>query len=147
MNINIRKFIDQDRLTLLQIWEDSVVATHTFLNTEEIAFYKNLVSEIDFHSFSVYCALLDSKKMVGFLGVSGSHLEMLFLDPEAIGKGVGYRLLQFAKEQLNIDHVDVNEANTRALAFYIKHGFEIYDRTDLDPQGKPNPILKMRLPG
>jgi ribosomal protein S18 acetylase RimI-like enzyme len=45
-------------------------------------------------------------------------------------------LIQKAFE-LGADEVDVNEQNTRALEFYLKHNFQQMARSELDAEGNP----------
>ena len=85
------------------------------------------------------------EQLVGFIGVAGKKVEMLFMDPEFIGKGLGKKLMHFAINELDADEVEVNEQNEEALRFYIKQGFKVYERKEKDGQGKNYPILKMRL--
>lgn len=144
MDFTIEKYHDQYRDQVLKVWETSVRATHDFLIPEDIDFFKAIVATIDFNQFDVRLALLDDK-VLGFLGVAESKLEMLFLDPQSIGKGVGKALTRFAIDELGVTEVDVNEGNKNAVAFYKHFGFEQYDRTPLDNSGKPYPILVMRL--
>lgn len=144
MDFTIEKYSDQYREQVLKVWESSVRATHDFLIPEDIDFFKAIVVTIDFNQFDVRLALSDDK-VLGFLGVAERKLEMLFLDPESIGKGVGKALTRLAIDELHVTEVDVNEGNTNAVAFYKHFGFEQYDRTPLDSSGKPYPILMMRL--
>lgn len=143
--MRIVKYSDEFRSELIDLWEASVRATHDFLEPADIDFFKTLVQGIDFNSFDVYCAFDDSNRMVGILGVADGKLEMLFLLPDQIGKGVGKLLMQFVLNTLGVTKVDVNEGNTNAIGFYKRFGFQVYDRTPLDDHGKPYPILKMRL--
>ena len=99
---------------------------------------------MDFNIFAVYC-LINEDGAKGFIGIADHVIEMLFLDPVYIGKGFGKQLMQFALDKLNADKVDVNEQNTHAVSFYSKFGFITYDRTEKDTEGKPYPILKMKL--
>jgi putative acetyltransferase len=133
------------RQKMLQVWEASVRATHHFLDPEDIDFYKSIVDKIDFSQFTVYLILSDEDEVLGFLGVADKKLEMLFVKPECIGKGIGRTLTMLAIEDLNVTEVDVNEGNVNAVIFYESFGFEVYDRTPIDDTGKPYPILKMRL--
>lgn len=72
-------------------------------------------------------------------------IEMLFVHPDAIGKGYGRTLLQFAIKNKGLRKVDVNEQNQRALKFYQKHGFSLTGRDNTDSEGKPYPILHLAL--
>jgi putative acetyltransferase len=48
-------------------------------------------------------------------------------------------------EALKATRVDCNEQNEQALGFYLKMGFEVIGRSELDGTNKPYPILHMRL--
>ncbi|MBN9298250.1 MAG: GNAT family N-acetyltransferase [Filimonas sp.] len=144
MSFQIIKYADAYREQVIQTWEASVRATHHFLAAADIAFYKTIVQSINFNDLEVYCYVSDSGEVAGFLGVAEKKLEMLFLQPAYIGKGIGKQLITFAIEQLQVQWVDVNEGNTQATAFYTKAGFTIIGRTELDDAGKPYPILKMQ---
>ena len=140
----IVKFSDKHQEQLLDVWEKSVLATHDFLSPTDFQEIKEIVATIDFNSFDVYC-LLDTGKLIGFLGTANQKVEMLFLSPEQIGKGLGKKLLNFAIHELKSNKVDVNEQNTKAVEFYSKFGFKTFERTDKDEQGKNYPLLRMKL--
>jgi len=144
MPLDIRKYDEAWRKEMISLWERSVRATHDFLDPADIDFFKNLVQGIDFKSFDVYCAF-EGKQLVGILGVYERKLEMLFLEPDHIGKGYGKELMNFALNDLQVNKVDVNEGNHNATEFYKRFGFRVFERTDLDDHGKPYPILKMEL--
>ena len=40
--------------------------------------------------------------------------------------------------------VEVNEQNEEALRFYLAQGFSVVGRSDLDGEGRPFPLLRMR---
>jgi putative acetyltransferase len=123
----------------------SVRTTHLFLETADIDFYKILVEGIDFNTFDVYCVFNDTSEMIGIIGVADNKLEMFFLRPSIIGKGVGSHLMDFILNDRKVTKVDVNEGNHNAVNFYKKFRFQVYDRTPLDDHGKLYPILKMRI--
>lgn len=79
--------------------------------------------------------------------MSEDSVEMLFVDNESRGKGIGKSLIQFALNEYGISKVDVNEQNTQAVGFYERMGFLVSSRSDTDSEGKPYPILHMsKLP-
>lgn len=145
MNLSIELYREDYREAVVNTWESSVRATHHFLKDEDIEFFKSFVSGMDFNSMSVYCGINEQREVVGFLGVDNHKLEMLFLHPDHIGKGLGKAMLDYAVQHLEANELDVNEDNQNAVAFYSKNGFEIIDRTPIDGTGKPYPILKMKL--
>lgn len=131
---------------LLDIWEASVKATHHFLTDKDIEFYKNTIREKQvFNHVSITCLRDTENAIIGFMGVMGDSLEMIFLKPSVIGQGAGKILLLHAIENLNVKRVDVNEQNVKALQLYERFGFKVISRSELDGTGKPYPILHMQL--
>jgi len=86
----------------------------------------------------------ESGTPVGFMGAQENRLEMLFLDPEVRGQGLGARLLCLGMEQYGVSELTVNEQNPAAAGFYRHMGFAVYRRSELDEQGGSYPILYMR---
>ncbi|MCH7401979.1 GNAT family N-acetyltransferase [Belliella kenyensis] len=139
---NIKPFENADQEQIIKVWEKSVLATHDFLLHEDFVELKALVQTINFHQLEVYC-LEQNLEIVGFMGIVGQKIEMLFLSPEHIGKGQGRQLVLYAIQKHNVNKVDVNEQNQKALNFYQKLGFRAFDRSEKDDQGKPYPIVRM----
>lgn len=131
---------------LANLWERSVRATHDFLPDTYIATLKDLLFTHYLGSVTLFCTRDEQQNITGFAGVSRYKLEMLFIAPEQRGQGQGKQLLEHAIEHFHIIELDVNEQNPQALGFYLKHGFEIIHRSELDGLGHPYPILRMRLP-
>ncbi len=143
-NFDIKPYTDIYRQQVLTIWEKSVLATHDFLTSSDFEEIKELVSNINFNDFQVFC-MIKENVILGFIGVADKKVEMLFIDPQYFGQGLGQKLLSFAVKELNADKLDVNEQNKKALRFYQKFGFETFERTDKDEQGRNYPLLRMKL--
>lgn len=84
---------------------------------------------------------------MGFMGMSGSRIESLFLAPEFQRRGGGRRLVHHAQERHDELTVGVNEQNAAARAFYEACGFVVEGRSERDEQGRPYPLLHMRWDG
>ena len=130
---------------LLEVWERSVRATHLFLSAGEIAEIKTYVPQALREVPHLIVAWEAEGIPVGFMGVDGQKLEMLFLAPEERGKGLGRELVQYGMERFDIREVTVNEQNPQARGFYERMGFCVCQRSELDEQGRPYPLLQMRL--
>jgi len=130
---------------MLEVWEAAVRATHDFLEEHDIQVLKPLLAEQYFPSLALSCIRGADGRVAGFLGYAAGKVEMLFVDPQAHGQGIGRRLLQDAVTRLGADRVDVNEQNPRALGFYRAQGFIVDSRSPLDGGGRPFPILHLRL--
>jgi len=85
-----------------------------------------------------------SATVKGFAGVAEDKMEMLFIHPDSIGKGIGRALTEFCIHTLNADKVDVNEQNEKAVSFYKKIGYCQTGRQELDGMGRPFPLLQMQ---
>ncbi|EZI29257.1 GNAT family N-acetyltransferase [Pseudomonas extremaustralis] len=134
-----------DYAQLTRIWEASVRATHDFLPDSYIELLKNLVLTRYLDAVMLICTKDSRQRITGFAGVAAGKVEMLFIDPQHRGQGLGRQLLRYAIERMNADELDVNEQNPQALGFYFKQGFEVIGRTEHDGLGQPYPLLHMRL--
>ncbi|MBE5780098.1 MAG: GNAT family N-acetyltransferase [Clostridiales bacterium] len=61
----------------------------------------------------------------GFVQVVRQEIRKLFVEPVLQSNSIGAALLCFATEQLHADHLWALEKNTRAIAFYERHGFHL----------------------
>lgn len=130
--------------SLLEVWERSVRATHTFLSEDEISEIKGYVPMAIHAVQHLLIAETAAGMPVAFMGITENRLEMLFLLPEARGQGLGKRLLQAGMEHYGVEEVTVNEQNPQAVGFYRHLGFETYRRTEHDEEGNPYPLLYMK---
>lgn len=133
---------------MLDLWEDSVRASHTFLNNQHIAEIKIEVKAALQSSQNIITAT-DKKDFLGFVGVENNKIEMLFVAPKTFKKGVGKALLKEALERYLKDYpdilVDCNEQNTQGLAFYESLGFEIMSKSAQDSAGRDFPIVHLKI--
>jgi putative acetyltransferase len=134
-----------DHQEIVEVWEQSVRATHHFLKEADIQYFKPLIVHTYLDAVDLRCVRNTQNEIIGFSGVAQQQLEMLFIHPKAREQGVGKALLIYCIEEQHVNKVDVNEDNQQAIGFYEKFGFKIYDRSELDPSGKPHPILHMQL--
>lgn len=127
---------------LLEIWEQSVRATHLFLSDAEVnairAYVPQALKSVE------HLIAAETEKLIAFMGVQNGRLEMLFLAPEERGKGIGKQMLQYGIENYGIAELTVNEQNPQAVGFYAHMGFEAYKRTEFDEEGHPYPLLYMK---
>lgn len=130
---------------IVEVWEASVRATHLFLAEADIEFFKPLVQDALPHVMELACVRDEKSQVVGFVGVVEEKIEMLFIHPMWRGKGFGRQLLEYAIKALGATKVDVNEQNEQAVGFYLRMGFKVEGRSELDSLGKPFPLLHMRL--
>lgn len=139
----IKKIKETDYPRLIEIWESAVLNTHDFLKEEDFLYYKKQLPV-----YFQYVTLVGFEQegiLAGFMGIAEENLEMLFVDNEYRGTGIGKKLIAHATANLHVTKVDVNEQNTQAVGFYKYMGFNIVRRSELDGEGKEYPILHMQL--
>ena len=139
----IRKVKATDYPRLMEIWESAVSSTHDFLKEEDFLYYKEQLP-VYFQHVTLF-GFEQEGILIGFMGIAEGNLEMLFVDDNYPGTGIGKRLITYAIGNLQVTKVDVNEQNIQAVGFYKYMGFSIYKRSNLDGEGKEYPILHMQL--
>lgn len=130
---------------LLEVWEDSVKATHLFLSSGEIENIKKYVPQALKDVAHLIIIENENNIPIAFMGIEDTKLEMLFIKNSERRKGLGTKLLSYGIENYGVNELAVNEQNPNAKVFYEHLGFKVYKRTELDEQGNPYPILYMKL--
>lgn len=140
----IRKSRPDDSARVIDIWRDAVDATHDFLAPADRASI-----EVEVQAFlplaPLWLAVGDDDSALGFMLLDGSHMEALFIDPAQHRRGIGGRLLAHAQSLHPIMSTDVNEQNAQATHFYRRHGFVEIGRSAHDNQGRPYPLIHLRM--
>lgn len=141
----IRPSSAADNEALTEIWRSAVRATHDFLSETDFREIETLVAEQYIPNASLWVAVDATDRPLGFMGMTGSHVDSLFIAPDRRGTGLGTALMDHALKAAGLPlTVDVNEQNPQAVGFYERLGFEQFDRSPLDDAGRPYPILHMR---
>ncbi|MGC2942189.1 MULTISPECIES: acetyltransferase [unclassified Brevibacterium] len=134
----------EDFAPLVAIWRSAVDATHDFLSESDRSQIESKLESDYFPAVSLTIAELNGRP-VGFSGVLDGNLEMLFIDAEQRGTGIGTRLLSRAVNDHGVRNVDVNEQNRQAVEFYTRRGFHLVARSETDEAGRPYPLLHLQL--
>ncbi|KAB1639912.1 GNAT family N-acetyltransferase [Pseudoclavibacter terrae] len=140
--MSIRRAVPADVQDLLGIWRRSVEATHAFLSAADVD-----AIALDVESYLPRMSDLRvaerGGRLVGFVALEGDVIEMLFVDADAQGTGVGSTLLDAVLAGRALTRVDVNEQNSAGRAFYARRGFVEVGRSETDGEGRPFPILHL----
>lgn len=145
--VRIRPSRAEDFADLLDIWRRSVRATHHFLAEKDFVEIEALVATSYLPSNTVWVAVNEAGRPLGFMGLSQAHIDTLFVDPDMRGQGVGTLLIDHAQERADTLTVDVNEQNDQAVGFYQHHGFCRIGRSDVDGDGRSYPLLHLKRAG
>lgn len=114
---------------LAQIWLETNIAAHSFIKREywesNFEMVRDALAESEIYIFE------DENGIQGFIGMSCSYIEGLFVSAPAQSRGIGRQLLNHAKALKGHLELSVYEKNERAVRFYIREGFKIqYRGTD-----------------
>ena len=103
----IRKIKVTDYPRLMEIWESAVLSTHDFLKEEDFLYYKERLP-VYFQYVNLF-GFEQEGILIGFMGIAEGNLEMLFIDNNYRGTGIGKKLVTYAINHLQVTKVDVNE--------------------------------------
>ncbi|ECC8924818.1 acetyltransferase [Salmonella bongori] len=145
MVISIRRSRQDEGEKLIAIWCRSVDATHNFLSKAYRLELEELVRSF-LPEAPLWVAVTEQDDPVGFMLLTGEHMDALFVDPDARGQGVGKMLVKHALSLAPHLTTNVNEQNDQAVGFYQKMGFKVTGRSEVDDLGKPYPLLNLIYP-
>lgn len=139
----IRQYRDQDLEDLLTAWAAASDIAHPFLTQEFLDLERKNIPNLYLPNAETWVCE-DEGRVVGFVALLGNELGAIFVHPSHQRRGVGWQLMDKAKELRGELVVEVFKANTIGRAFYVKYGFEIiaekvHEQTGFD-------LLRMRLP-
>jgi putative acetyltransferase len=148
MQFAIVPFEEKYHDELMEIWYRAVCATHTFLSEDDVRFYRDIVRGGALKELELWVDVNERLEPTAFIGLDGTKIEALFVDPVYHGKGIGSRLVRHAEKIKGPDlQVDVNEQNDGAFAFYKRLGFIQHGRSETDGSGRPYPLLHLSKSG
>ena len=90
--ITIRQSRADETGRLYEIWHDAVRASHDFISADDMAEIEHMVKTEYLPGNDFWVAADDDGDIVGFMRLEGSHVDSLFVDPQAQGKGAGRSL-------------------------------------------------------
>lgn len=125
----IRAFEENDLSAIMQLWLDANIKAHSFITKEywtaNFEMVRNILPQAE-----VYVYENDASKQTdGFIGLSGDHIEGLFVREGARSNGIVKQLLEYVKrDKLNMS-LYVYQNNIRAVQFYLREQFVIWTET------------------
>lgn len=121
----IREFKMEDLDRIMEIWLNSNIDAHPFINKKYWEDNYSMVRDI-LPTSDIY--LYEEKGVIlGFVGMIENYIAGIFVDREFRSKGIGKLLLECCKEKNEILKLNVYEKNSRAIDFYRREGFVIED--------------------
>lgn len=121
----IRKMEETDISDVLQIWLETNIRAHNFIEKEywtgNYEMVKQILPEAEVYVYE------DEKngQIAGFIGINNQYVEGLFVKESAQSRGIGKQLLDHAKSRKTELRLGVYQKNMRAVRFYLRENFLI----------------------
>ena len=104
------------RLNFYPIFQDDSFYFEEMTVAKQTASFEN-----EIESIWVY----DDGVVKGFIQIENAEVKKLFVEPALQGNSIGAKLLEYAIAESNVNFLWALEKNTKAIAFYKRHGFNI----------------------
>ena len=121
----IRKMEEKDIPDVLQIWLETNIRAHNFIEKEywtgNYEMVKQILPEAEVYVYE------DEKngQIAGFIGINNQYVEGLFVKESAQSRGIGKQLLDHAKSRKTELRLGVYQKNVRVMRFYLRENFLI----------------------
>ena len=116
----IRAFKLEDLDQVMQIWLDSNLEAHHFINREfwidNAPMVKEQLLDAEIYVYE------NENKIVGFVGLQDNYLAGIFVDKSMRSKGIGKQLLDYVKGLRQELLLTVYHENESAVKFYKREG-------------------------
>lgn len=122
----IRKFKNKDIEEVMEIWLETNIKAHKFIDRKYFEnYYEQVRNEIQKSEIYVY---EKEGKVVGFLGIVEGYIAGIFVKDNMQNNGIGKLLINECKKKYNKLTLNVYEKNEKAVKFYIREGFYVINK-------------------
>ena len=119
----IRIIQEKDIDTVAEIWLDTNISAHNFINSRYWLSNFEMVKKMLFQA-EVY-VYENNSGIQGFIGLEQNYIAGIFVRQKFQSHNIGKQLLDFAKTIRNELTLNVYQKNIRAVKFYQREHFEI----------------------
>lgn len=139
----IRSFQQEDLDTVMDIWLESNIGAHHFIDK---AFWEEHVSMVRALLPQAEVWVCENEgKIAGFIGIAEQgYIAGLFVAPERQSGGVGSELVAHAKQRHERLKLSVYIDNEKAVRFYQKQGFAIAEETVNEDTGYREYVMEWK---
>jgi putative acetyltransferase len=144
MNFRVRKSSPEDVPRLFEVWRTAVRDTHEFVAEDDHREIAVMVRDHYLPSADLDLVVDDNDIPLAFMGMTDNEIDSLFVHGDARGSGAGRILVELAFSRAPVVFTEVNEQNEQGVGFWKHMGFAEIGRKEVDGQGRPYPLLRMR---
>lgn len=122
---NIKKLEKDNVDRVMEIWLDSTVKAHDFIDKSYWLTNYDTVKN-NYIPMSETYVYEENNIIKGFISIiEGEFIGALFVDSKSQNKGIGKKLITYVKDNYNNLSLAVYKENQNAVNFYINQGFLI----------------------
>jgi GNAT superfamily N-acetyltransferase len=119
----IRKFNINELEIVMEIWLNTNIEAHDFVNTSYWQRNYDMVRNmLPVASIFVY---EDNDQIQGYIGLMDNYIAGMFINSSSQSKGIGKGLLNYAKDINSELLLKVYKKNVRAVKFYLRENFKV----------------------
>lgn len=122
----IREFKIKDLERVVEIWLESNIDAHSFIDKKYWEDNYEMVKEI-LPSAEIYL-YEENKNILGFVGLMENYIAGIFVEKNFHSQGIGRKLLDCCKSLKRELTLSVYEKNQKAYSFYIREGFQVVEK-------------------
>lgn len=119
----IREFKIDDLNDVMQIWLNSNIKAHNFINEnywrDNFEMVKSLLPDATVFIYE------ENGEIQAFIGLTDNFIAGIFVTSDKQSKGIGKLLLSHVKEKYDFLSLKVYQKNVRAIKFYQRENFTI----------------------
>lgn len=112
-------FVFNNRINYFPIFKD---VEYSFGELQVVTFIEQYLKKEDVVS-NIY--VYEDGVVKGFLQMAGREIYKLYVDVCFQNEGIGHQLIEFAIKNFQANQLWALEKNTKAIAFYQRHGFQM----------------------
>jgi putative acetyltransferase len=117
----IRNVKEDDIDRIMELWLDTNIESHNFIDNNYWKSNFESVKEM-MPQATIYVYEIDNQ-ILGFIGLIDDYIAGIFVSSDMQSKGIGKKLLDYAKCKHNNLFLQVYKKSARAVNFYLREGF------------------------
>lgn len=122
----VRKFNSQDIDEVMNIWLETNIKAHSFIDK---MYFENYYEEVKNQILKAQVYVYEkNKKILGFVGSVDGYIAGIFVKDNVQNNGIGKLLLNECKKKYNKLTLNVYEKNEKAVKFYTREDFKVVNR-------------------
>lgn len=141
--VAIRPFEPHDLALTMDVWSRACEASHPFLDRGFLQQARRVLRD---GLASGNTLVYDDDGIKGFIRISASSLDAIFVDPAHQRRGIGTQLLEQSRQDADELTLAVFVENQGAILFYHRHGFYVLQRRLYPPAGRDVLVMRWERP-